>query len=450
MATRYWVLGTGTFNTTNTANFAAISGAAVSDGLGFASTDDIVFDSGSGSGFTVTIAATGPTIRNLTITGVSGMTLAGAVAWAFQGNLDLPATGLTWSANGTCAVTGSANSTLMTRGVTIGCIINTNKSGGASVTLLDALILGSTRNLVVTAGVFDAGVYAVTCQNVSSNNTNARTLNGSGNWTVMGSGGSAFNLGGSNLTTGLSAANIIMSAATAKTFSGLGKTFGKLTQGGAGILTVAGTGTTLNDIGNTTQPATIRFTAGETFNIVAWSLAGTAGNLITVNSTDIVTPVIATLSKPSGTVTANYTSIQAITATGGATWNASNGTNTDAGSNTNWIFTSGSSYPIAGSGSGSATGATAAIKRTFYFTGSGGGSATGAAGSITSITPIYFGGTGGGSATGATANIILGNATRPIAGSGSGSATGSATFTGSSVVTSGGGPFLIFKRRRRI
>jgi hypothetical protein len=68
-----------------------------------------------------------------------------------------------------------------------------------------------------------------------------------------------------------------------------------------------------------------------------FSLAGTAGNLITINS---ATPGSQfTLSKASGTVNAQYLSIQDSIATGGATWDAltSNG-NVNAGNNTGWFF----------------------------------------------------------------------------------------------------------------
>ena len=48
----------------------------------------------------------------------------------------------------------------------------------------------------------------------------------------------------------------------------------------------------------------------------------------------------ATISQASGTVTVNYLTIQDSNATGGATWDALNMTNTDAGGNTGWLFSS--------------------------------------------------------------------------------------------------------------
>jgi hypothetical protein len=56
----------------------------------------------------------------------------------------------------------------------------------------------------------------------------------------------------------------------------------------------------------------------------------------TINST---TPgVQGVLYKSSGTVTVSNVSIRDNNATGGATWNASNGTNTNLGNNSGWIF----------------------------------------------------------------------------------------------------------------
>jgi hypothetical protein len=129
-----------------------------------------------------------------------------------------------------------------------------------------------------------------------------------------------------------------MTAATAKTFVGGGRTFYNLSQGGAGALTITGANT-FNDISNTTQPVSILFTAGTTTTVSALSLAGTAGNLVTIGS---VTAASHTLSKASGTVNVSYCTISRSTATGGATWLASTmAGNVDAGNNTGWNFTPG-------------------------------------------------------------------------------------------------------------
>jgi hypothetical protein len=124
-----------------------------------------------------------------------------------------------------------------------------------------------------------------------------------------------------------------MTRATAKTFAGGGLTYYNLNQGGAGALTISGSNT-FNDITDTVQPSTVTFTAGTTQTVSNFSLAGTAGNLVTINS---ATPGSQfTLSKSSGQVVAQYLSIQDSNATGGSGWAAYNSTNVS--NNTGWNF----------------------------------------------------------------------------------------------------------------
>jgi len=126
-----------------------------------------------------------------------------------------------------------------------------------------------------------------------------------------------------------------MTNASAKTFAGGGLTYYNLNQGGSGTLTISGSNT-FNDITNSVQPATVSFTSGTTQTVSNFSLLGTAGNLITVNSTSAGSQ--ASLSKASGIVSVNYLSIRDSNATGGAQWYA--GTNsTNVSNNTGWIFT---------------------------------------------------------------------------------------------------------------
>jgi hypothetical protein len=82
--------------------------------------------------------------------------------------------------------------------------------------------------------------------------------------------------------------------------------------------------------------ATITFEAGSVTTVTDFTLAGTDGDLVTINST--IPGTQFTLSKASGTVTANYLRIQDSNATGGAYWDALNGTNINAGNNTGWNF----------------------------------------------------------------------------------------------------------------
>ena len=82
--------------------------------------------------------------------------------------------------------------------------------------------------------------------------------------------------------------------------------------------------------------AIITFEAGSTTTVTNFTLAGAAGNLVTINSSIPGTRYI--LSKSSGNVIANYLRIQDSEATGGAYWDATNGTNVNLGNNIGWDF----------------------------------------------------------------------------------------------------------------
>ena len=137
---------------------------------------------------------------------------------------------------------------------------------------------------------------------------------------------------------------ISMTAATAKTFAGGGATYPTLNQGGAGALTISGNNS-FADLTATTRPSTITFTISTTQTFTAFTLSGTAGNLVTINSSTAATQ--ATLSKSGGTVSVGYLSIRDSNATGGAGWYAGT-TSTNVSNNTGWIFTAPSGYTAGG------------------------------------------------------------------------------------------------------
>jgi hypothetical protein len=217
----------------------------------------------------------------------------------------------------------------------------TVNGSGITVTLADAMTLGAASTFTLTQGTFDAANFTVTTAFFSSSNTNTRAISmGSSTWAISGSGATAWNTAtATNLTVTPSTSTITMTSASAKTFAGGGVTYYNLNQGGAGTLTISGSNT-FNNITNSTQPATVTFTAGTTQTVSAFGLSGTAGNLITINST---TPGSQfTLSDASGTINAQYLAIQDSNATGGAVWNALYSTN--LGNNTGWIFPGGNMF----------------------------------------------------------------------------------------------------------
>jgi hypothetical protein len=145
------------------------------------------------------------------------------------------------------------------------------------------------------------------------------------------------NFNPTNFTTiaGTGTGYIRMNAAAAKTFFGNGTTFNCiLSNDGAGALTIQNSNTFLG-LANGVSPTAFIFTAGTTQTITNWNISGTSSsNLVTITSTAAGTA--ATLSKSSGTVSANYLSLKDSTATGGATWIAYNSVNVSG--NTNWSF----------------------------------------------------------------------------------------------------------------
>jgi hypothetical protein len=342
MATYYWVLGSGDWNSTNTANWSTSSGGSGGAGPPV-SGDDVVFDAGSdsGAGFTVTVVATGPTIRNLTISGLDqAMILAGTPAWTIQGSISLPASNFTWSASGTVTLSGAASSrTILTNGVTINGGFTFN-SAGSDWTLQSALTMGGNDSVTLTAGDLDLAGYAVSCQSFLITGTSTRALTMGAATVSVSNSGNAWSAGTTtNLTFDAGTSNIIMTRnANAKTFVGGGLTYYNVSQGGSGPLTISGANT-FNDIQNpykTTGATSILFTAGVTQTVSAFTASGEAGRVLTIEST--VAASAATLSKASGTVDLDYLSLQDSTATGGASFYAGNNS-TDVSGNTGWTFT---------------------------------------------------------------------------------------------------------------
>lgn len=337
MTAYYWVGGSANWNSTNTANWSLSSGGAGGAGPPVAG-DDVTFDAGSdsGAGFTVTVVATGPTVRNLTIDGLDQtMALAGTVSLTVQGSITLPSTGsaLTWSHTGALTLSSNGAQTITTNGVSLSCPITINKTAGTAATLASHLTIGSTRAITLTQGTFDAANFNVTCGALLSSNSNTRVLTmGSGTWTLKDNGTVWNTSTATGLTLNANTSTIVCDSGTAKTFTGGGLTFYTLRQGGAGVLTIAGSNT-FNDW-SSAGAYTFRITAGTTQTFTNFTLSGTAGNLVVLDTTSAGSA--ASLSKASGTVSVSYLSIKDSTATGGATWNATN--STDVSGNTGWNF----------------------------------------------------------------------------------------------------------------
>lgn len=186
MADRYWVGGSGTWDTTSTTNWSTSSGGASGASAPTAS-DNVFFDSNSNVGtgaFTVTVSAA--VCNDFNAPGAS-TALDGAMTLA-MGSSTLTVSG-SWTNQATnFAVTNTAGTltfnatttgkTITTNGVTIG--VNTTLNGvGGAWTLGSALNI-STFMLTLTNGTFDtssASNYSLTLGSFSSSSGATRILN---------------------------------------------------------------------------------------------------------------------------------------------------------------------------------------------------------------------------------------------------------------------------------
>ena len=297
MADRYWVGGSGTWDATTTTNWSTASGQP---GGASAPTlnDNVYFDSGSGSTFTVTIGTNAVCADFNVVSGVVGMTLTGATTarLSIYGSLAFPASGLSVTLPNASAITFAATTTgktITTNAVSIACSVVFNGVGGGwtlgsawTTTYVMTFSAGTlnTSNYNLTVGFFNpnaptnifvlnagssvltftgsSGIGGTGWGTISSSYTNFSIT---GTYTIQATGAGALFCGG-----GLTYYNVIFPTNTSSFHSLYGAaTFGSLTFGakspGVGTpgvilynnITVTGTFTTQS--GNTTPQARIRF-----------------------------------------------------------------------------------------------------------------------------------------------------------------------------------------------
>lgn len=277
MADRYWVGGTASWDGTAGTKWSATSGGAGGESVPTAADDVFLTNLSTG---TVTIAAGNTGAKSINCTGFTG-TLAGTVGISVAGSVTLSA-GMTYTYIGTFSLIGTG--TLTTAGKTLANV--TVNGAGITVTLGDALT--STGLLNLTQGTFDAAGYNVTSR-VNSSNANIRTLYmRSGLWTLPGT-SSVWNMAvTTNMTFDKGTADILLSDTTtaSRSISPGGFSYNKLTIGGttSTSATSIGGAATFTEIASTKTVAhTIRLGADST-TFDTWSVTGTAGNVVTLNS----------------------------------------------------------------------------------------------------------------------------------------------------------------------
>jgi len=280
MANRYWVGGSGTWNTTSTTNWSASSGGGSGASVPTAA-DNVIFDQAG----TYTVTMTGAltcldiTVSAGTVTFATGTT----PTLAISGSMSLLA-GTVWNSTG--AITFNATTTgktVTTNGVSISGSVTFNGVGGGW-TLGSALT--TTSSVFVTAGTFStsASNYAISCTFLNSSSSSTRTisLNNSTITVSFNGGAAALNfLTITNLTFNAGASQINLTGTTSGISSG-GLTFYNVafTSTTAGTKIIIGANT-FNNFAVTAPSsaglATVTFDSRQTINGTL-STTGTAGN----------------------------------------------------------------------------------------------------------------------------------------------------------------------------
>lgn len=354
MASRFWVGGTAAWDPTAGSKWATTSGGAGGAAVPTAA-DDVFLDGASGA-VTVTMSTASAVCRSIDCTGFTG-TLAHAagislfVGDALGGALKF-VPGMTYTPTGSASagITFRATSTnggtgwpITTGGKNMGVNGGTIKFSGAGGKWVFQDAWGSQAGCSVTHtdGELDTGNQPVSCSTLVSSGANTRVITlGTSTITLLTTtAATVWNPSGSGLTVNAASATFVIgsNSANTRTFAGFAQIYGTLTynrSGSTGGLDITGgpAFTTLN-FSDATNARTLRFTAGTTTSFTNFNVFGLAGKLITITS---ITGATHTLSKASGTVTADYCSIDHSIATGGAVWNATN--SVDGGSNTGWLF----------------------------------------------------------------------------------------------------------------
>ena len=283
--TVYW-------NLAGTQNWSADGWATTSGGVPATNNfplaqDTAVFDN-TGSAGTVTVQSFNIGAVNMSAR-TSAMTLTNSTNTPTVYGNWLFGTGVSsTSATGTITFAGRSTSTITSNGIAFGCNVTIDCATG-TVQLADALELNSARTLTLISGTFDAGSYNVTAGLFSAASAAVNTVlkMGSGTWTLSGT-GEVWGIS-TNVSLYKGTANILLSNTTtsARSFSGQGFSYNKLTIGGAtgtSTLTISGDNQFTELASTKTVAHTIAFgTTTQTFG--KWSVTGTVGNVVTLTGT---------------------------------------------------------------------------------------------------------------------------------------------------------------------
>ena len=228
-------------------------------------------------------------VNNINFTGFAGTWNNAAIT--LYGNLTL-ASGMTLTA-GTNTMTFanqsgvySGTKTITTAAKTLDFPVTFNALGSI-YNLQDAMTIGATRTLTLTAGTVNTQGFNLTTGLLNTTGTTYRTLNmGTGVLTLSGVG----TVWDATTSTALfyTIPSIVLSdtSVTARTFNGGSIGYQKLTIGGTtgtSTLTINGSNAFEELVSTKTVAHTILFADSSTQTLGKWSATGTVGNVITIN-----------------------------------------------------------------------------------------------------------------------------------------------------------------------
>lgn len=278
MADRYWVGGTAAWDGTAGTKWATTSGGAGGASVP-TSADDVFFTNLSTGTCTISTGNTGA--KSINCTGFTG-TLAGTAAITVSGSITLVA-GMGFTYSGTTIFNGAG--TLTSAGKTFSGRISIQITSG-TLTLGDAFT--TSTGITVFQGGFNTSSYNVTSPEISSSNTNTRTISFGSSTVTLSTGANAVDFGvNTNLTFNAGTSTIVC------TGSGCTLRGGAVTNTGVTFYNVSFTSTTvgsnrtiesINTFNNltitgpsTTGVVQVTFDSRQTINGTL-STTGTAGN----------------------------------------------------------------------------------------------------------------------------------------------------------------------------
>ena len=293
--------------------------------------------------------------------------LLGAIDFSTRSNA------MTWSANNALMVAGNfklssavtmsgtnplrvgragQTCTITTAGINVTAALETVPGISGTVTFADNYTGGTLSYAGVGAVNMNGKTFSIGTYRKITSGTTAITLggatitsSGSVNFAAYASFGQITFNGTCTLNMSSASAKSIINGACANMsgFTIVNTGAGAITFSNINYANTAAYGT-YGDLQTTVRPETITFTSGQTFGFKAFTISGTAGNLVTLNATTAGSQ--ATLTAPYQTINLSYCSIKDLNFKGGAYWIAdtANG-NVNSGNNYGISFSGGLGIP---------------------------------------------------------------------------------------------------------